>query len=152
MLEFALTQAVKQTMQNTIIRQQNGNLSSWQSICWTGYWLSGLSTALGISLLTAVLELIYADALQQSSHLRSLPTSVAVAIPDASKVFFIPEAMMYACQQTQGLLQGRNLAVAVRLASIELDEHFYECSHKFGTYGTVSRVEWTFHKQLCQRS
>jgi hypothetical protein len=85
---------------------------------------SGLSTALGISLLTAVLELIYADALQQSSHLGSLPTSVAVAIPDASKLF--PEAMMYACQQTQGLLQGRNLAVAVRLGSIEVDEHFYE--------------------------
>jgi hypothetical protein len=59
-----------------------------------------------------------------------------------------PEAMLYATRATQGRTQDKHLTVAARLGRIEIDEHFYEITHKPGTYGRLCKVEHFYKKEL----
>lgn len=58
-----------------------------------------------------------------------------------------PEAMIY-MGQTRKRIQDLHLTVAARLGNLSIDEHFYEESHKPGTYGKLLRVEWARQKML----
>ena len=64
-------------------------------------------------------------------------------------VFFMhPEAMIFAERSTLGKLQDLHQSVAALLGNITIDQHFYETNHRKGTYGRLTKVDWTQQKRL----
>ncbi|KAH8775347.1 hypothetical protein F5883DRAFT_385456, partial [Diaporthe sp. PMI_573] len=59
-----------------------------------------------------------------------------------------PEAMIFAERSTLGKLQDLHLSVAALLGNITIDQHFYETNHRKGTYGHLTKVDWTQQKRL----
>lgn len=56
-----------------------------------------------------------------------------------------PQRMLYRRRHTLGVLQDLHLTVAAKLAGVDIDEHFYEISHKPGTYGRLT--SWQMRRQ-----
>ena len=49
-----------------------------------------------------------------------------------------PQRMLYGSRSTRGVLQDLHLAAGAKLAGVVIDEHFYETTHKPGTYGRLT--------------
>lgn len=53
--------------------------------------------------------------------------------------------MLYGRRSTLGVIQDLHLTVAAKIAGIQIDEHFYESTHKPGTYARLTT--WQIRRQ-----